>query len=31
MSAVLRALGRFDLGQASALLGGSKLDGGQAG
>ncbi len=31
VSAVLRAVGRFDLGQASAILGGSKLDGGQAG
>jgi len=31
MSAILRALGRFDLGQVSTLIGGSKLDGGQAG
>jgi GT2 family glycosyltransferase len=31
MGAILRALGRFDLGQVSALLGGSKLDGSQAG
>jgi GT2 family glycosyltransferase len=31
LSAALRALGRFDLGQAGALLGGSKLDGSQAG
>jgi GT2 family glycosyltransferase len=31
LSAALRALARFDLGQASAVLGGSKLDGGQAG
>jgi GT2 family glycosyltransferase len=31
LSAALRALGRFDLGQAGAVLGGSKLDGSQAG
>jgi len=31
LSAALRALGRFDLGQAGAILGGSKLDGSQAG
>lgn len=31
LSAALRALGRMDLGQAGALLGGSKLDGSQAG
>lgn len=31
MSAALGALGRFDLGQFGALLGGSKLDGSQAG
>jgi N-acetylglucosaminyl-diphospho-decaprenol L-rhamnosyltransferase len=31
LSAALRALGRFDLGQVGAVLGGSKLDGSQAG
>ena len=31
LGAALRALARFDLGQAGALLGGSKLDGSQAG
>jgi GT2 family glycosyltransferase len=31
VGAILRALGRFDLGQVSALIGGSKLDGSQAG